>query len=99
MRRDWSGDIHALSGRSVGDPGGPGTDFGQKIIKKKSFSEFVPPGLCHFSQISHTNGWSPFCSLNIMLRVFSTPAPESSQFILKLVPPWAFRAKLGFFNH
>ena len=24
------------------------------------------------------------CSLNIMLRVFSTPAPESSQFILKL---------------
>ena len=30
-----------------------------KIMEKTRFCDFVPPGLCHFPENSHTNGWSP----------------------------------------
>ena len=31
----------------------------KKNHEKSRFSEFYPPGLCHFPENSHTNGWSP----------------------------------------
>ena len=39
MGREWSGDVYTLSGWSVGDPIGPGSEFGQQFIKKTKENE------------------------------------------------------------
>ena len=40
-------------------------------------SEFSPPGLCHFPENSHTNGWSPYKRL-VPMRCSSCCSPNSA---------------------
>ena len=53
MGREWSGDVHTLSGWSAGDPRGPGSDFGQRIMETKhgtnKIFRIVPSTLCRGS--------------------------------------------------